>query len=744
MNEPQNELTYSAREASKLRQGFADYLDQTSALLKASGLAGLNKYVKTLSDKAEALRHEVFRILVLGDFNRGKSTLLNAIIGKELLPTEVIPCTAVLTKVKYGMESRIAVHFKSKLQAPETFHSFRDFGAKYSIPKGRGQSLEGDEQTSFPHIAYAEIEQNVDLLANGVEFIDSPGLSRSDGDNELTLDSIKDSQAILFLLDAPGQLLSQSDCSYLKDYLYSYLTGLGSRLPKVFFVLNQWDLIAKKCLHPEDISEVKAAEAEVKNYFERRLAKELNLSVEQLQRFWGERIFTTSALQELQKSIGTRMEQGETGVPKLRQALGKFLTEDRLQTEVGDALTEIIIASAQAISQLERVYNNLREGKLALEEKLNQAALGCEKLASIISELESFVTGTQSSVAHRIADNFRSNLMHIANSFEVDFVEPALPGGLATKAKMEAYRDAVVNECVRHLNEKMRIWEKQTTSLLEDELNVLTIRVIDKARVYEKEKTKIDAILVRRSVDSASTLNWKSRIGSPNLSMSGNSLRINASFALSNTIGAITGLSVGSLAASAIAQIFHGAVFGPVGVAVTLGAAILLTFQANRAQKLSIKDEILKKARLKIQSEASEKFGAVYAGVRVVFQQFFTFIENLKQDLQVLSEGINSLKFNKDLTQDEAIREEKRLEQFLNNLSEYQTNAMKTFEEAFGIKVTEAEIENMLRRKAEAEALSSTRIGHSTGKQPQVLHSKDVYISDDGWWSKFKRKVFNQ
>ena len=60
----------------------------------------------TCRDKLEALEHrleeERFHLAVLGQFKRGKSTLLNALLGADVLPTSVIPLTAIPTFVQYG------------------------------------------------------------------------------------------------------------------------------------------------------------------------------------------------------------------------------------------------------------------------------------------------------------------------------------------------------------------------------------------------------------------------------------------------------------------------------------------------------------------------------------------------------------------------------------------------------------------------------------------------------------------
>src|SRR5712692_5590173 len=61
----------------------------------------------SLDELARKVGEGVFRVLVLGEFKRGKSTLINALLGVPILPANVTPTTALLTLIKYGPEVKI-------------------------------------------------------------------------------------------------------------------------------------------------------------------------------------------------------------------------------------------------------------------------------------------------------------------------------------------------------------------------------------------------------------------------------------------------------------------------------------------------------------------------------------------------------------------------------------------------------------------------------------------------------------
>ncbi len=78
---------------------------------KTSGKLSLDRDIEDIKATSKNLSSGVFRLMVLGDMKRGKSTFLNALIGEKLLPSDVNPCTAVLTVLRYGTEKQVTVHF---------------------------------------------------------------------------------------------------------------------------------------------------------------------------------------------------------------------------------------------------------------------------------------------------------------------------------------------------------------------------------------------------------------------------------------------------------------------------------------------------------------------------------------------------------------------------------------------------------------------------------------------------------
>jgi hypothetical protein len=62
---------------------------------------------------AERVSEGRFYVACIGQFKRGKSTVLNALVGDRVLPTGVVPVTAVPTIVRYGRRAAVRVRFEA-------------------------------------------------------------------------------------------------------------------------------------------------------------------------------------------------------------------------------------------------------------------------------------------------------------------------------------------------------------------------------------------------------------------------------------------------------------------------------------------------------------------------------------------------------------------------------------------------------------------------------------------------------
>jgi GTPase SAR1 family protein len=255
---------------AKVRSEVASCLKQMVTTLEQAesegkitfGELGLEEEIEDLNIASKNLRQGVFRLLVLGDMKRGKSTFVNALIGDNLLPSDVNPCTGVLTVLRYGPLKKVTIYFKNN-KRPEQL-GFQEFKQQYTIDPDEAKRLEKENQPAFPDVDYAVVEYPLPLLENGIEIVDTPGLNDTEARNELSLGYIHNCHAILFILRA-SQPLTLGERRYLDNYIKN--RGLT-----VFFLINAWDEIRKEMLDPDNLEALQEAENKVRQVFQTNLS----------------------------------------------------------------------------------------------------------------------------------------------------------------------------------------------------------------------------------------------------------------------------------------------------------------------------------------------------------------------------------------------------------------------------------------------------------------------------------------
>lgn len=192
-------------------------------------------YKNQIEDLHSRLAHGRLHLAVVGEFNRGKSTFINALIGQQLLPTSVLPITAVPTRIIYGQELSCTIHF---------FTSKPDLVIKESRQKIAETLLHYVAEEHNPRNQYnvgsVEVSCPAPILENGTVLIDTPGFGSTYLHNTKTaLDALIDCDAALFLLSADPPM-TQTEMEFLKQ--------VKKYVPRIFFILNKVDLLTRQQL----------------------------------------------------------------------------------------------------------------------------------------------------------------------------------------------------------------------------------------------------------------------------------------------------------------------------------------------------------------------------------------------------------------------------------------------------------------------------------------------------------------
>jgi GTP-binding protein EngB required for normal cell division len=147
-------------------------------------------------DLLAKLAEDRFTLAVVGQFKRGKSSLMNAIMGKNILPTGVLPVTAVVTILRYGVRDRFMVQRAREFMPGEV--PLSDL-ASYITHDGNPDNVKS--------IKRAILESPAPFLKHDFEFVDTPGVgSASDASTAATYEFLGHCDAVLFVTAVEGPM----------------------------------------------------------------------------------------------------------------------------------------------------------------------------------------------------------------------------------------------------------------------------------------------------------------------------------------------------------------------------------------------------------------------------------------------------------------------------------------------------------------------------------------------------------
>jgi len=382
---------------------------------------GLVEFRSTLSMILDRLEDNSFEIAIFGRVSSGKSSLLNAMLGIDVLPVGVTPITAVPTRLLYGETPVVHVWFANR--TPERFDiaHLSEFVAE--------QLNRGNEK----HVTRIVVQLPSPRLREGIAFVDTPGLGSLatrgaaetlaylprcdlgvvliDAGSTLTPDDL---QTIQILYDAaiPAMvLLSKADLltlddrsrviGYVKDHIKEEL-NLDLAVRAVSVMAGSKDLVAQ--WFEEDISPLYSQRQELKLRSIRRKLGALRQSVEMALR---------SRLRRKDQISPKKVEQLRVVEAELRQASGRLEEMKKIARGVANDLE----------------YSSTRTLRFAaatLVESWSKQGAGDEAVAGIVRNAVTWTVQEQTESLRRrmdaMAHKLHETLRATAKVLEVDDV----------------------------------------------------------------------------------------------------------------------------------------------------------------------------------------------------------------------------------------------------------------------------------------------------------------------------------
>ena len=456
----QNHIMNDFREYQKNQRELADILKEASKVTRNLMMSK----ERELDELSQKIQNDAFKIMVTGTFKNGKSTFINAMLGEEVLPAYALPCTAVINEVKYGVLKRAVLHFRNPLPdplpnqlAPKAVRHMEQYKGRaipsLEIPYDEIEDyvvipMGADEKQMKLQSPYEKVElfYPLELLKNGVEIIDSPGLNEDETRTRVTMDYLMKVDAILYVLNA-NAICAGDEMRFVKNDLR------GGNIDSVFFVVNRFDQIRAR------------EQPEIRRYAELKL-KEFYEQPE---------LFCVSALNALEGRLeGNDTLVEESGMTPLEKRLTEFLTEEKGKAKLisparqvrhilsREALEVVIPRERKlletSLKDLENKYAKIRPKLEIITREKDQ------KKAELDMKIERSARKFERSALRKI-----SEIMDSIPTWVEEYTPPTSLGAVPTKKKTEQ----VVTEISEYLKTKTedeyREWQKNVLKSLIDE-----------------------------------------------------------------------------------------------------------------------------------------------------------------------------------------------------------------------------------------------------------------------------------
>jgi GTP-binding protein EngB required for normal cell division len=250
-----------------------------------------------LKDVRKRIEEGRLRVAVLGQFKRGKSTLLNALVGEPLLPTGITPVTSIPTYVSSGKRPSLRIEFEVPRE-PLEFRNASEFPALLARYVSESENPGNRER-----LRQVEIVVDANAFADSVILVDTPGVGSTFVHNTRAAEAV--------LSDCDVGIFVVSVDPPITEVELGYLDNIRRVVPKIFFVLNKVDLL--------DRNERSVAEAFLAKVLEDKLGSEAP-----------DRIFSLSAKQALlAKQSGNASALAASGLSELERRLSHDLAREQ-------------------------------------------------------------------------------------------------------------------------------------------------------------------------------------------------------------------------------------------------------------------------------------------------------------------------------------------------------------------------------------------------------------------------------
>ena len=634
----------------------------------------MNESVKFLNSTVENIKEGIFQVMFTGAFSSGKSTLLNALMKKDILASNIKPETAIITKIIFGKrEKKVIVvkkatdsatgeHLREEMSVDEFFHNYR--------------VSQDDPEKFVKMVDYAILQLPEEGIGGSmVQFVDSPGTQNSAADNDIAHGFIEEADAVVFLINAV-EPFNQDDKAFIaKNYA-------GKNMTNLFFVINRFD-----CVNDNEISNLKNhVQEQLRDVFTRP-----DGSFDQ--GLYNSRVYYTNAYGSLMartnrpiKIMGQaiNIKDSTTGVPDFEKAISRFLTDDgKDKAAFNKHMTKLARIYVEADAKIQKILEQYEKSSQALMAERDRIEVNKKLYESYISQIADCCHSCVKGIIDDAKNGYDSMINRVDSGWTNHFTEnqTKLPmrdvmGLIFDSFKSEAEKQKSMERRLQPLADAIQEYikpetEKMAENLIqcfEVRLNTLERQLTDISKALNSLDDSVSFDDVAKSLADFGNENVNVGEGHANTSLFQVILGV-ISGDPETVIGGVAGgkktssVVVETLLKTALEYIAIYVVSWPVGLAMLAGRVFMMVKQGKANQRsgaLQILEQMkpgvlqsLRENKDRYAMEIESKMSAITRGGNVVSQSFQ---KELDSHIKQLNDTIEQLEKNSSASKQERKR----------------------------------------------------------------------------------------
>ncbi len=346
----------------------------------------LQQLASEIETSISKLATNSFSIAVVGEFKRGKSTFINGLLGVDILPADILPTTATINRITYGLAAKVKIVERDGRENVIAIEQLQDYVTNLTLASSQKAKAIEEAVVYYPASFCRD---------NNVEIIDTPGLGDSDDLTEITYSVLPQIDAAIFVMMAQSPL-STTELNFLTETL------LTQDLGKVMFVITGIDLCPSQRSASKLVDRIKQKlQQKILEYAQNSLEPDSPQYQAYLQKIGELKVYGISASLALQGKINSNEELiQQSKIRNFETALRQFLEQEK--------------------------------GIILLQAPSNKAVIFCQNILETIQQTNQYYTQQQA----EFAQNYQ-NAIALLDSQEIDYRRSLSSSALAEIAKIQ-------------------------------------------------------------------------------------------------------------------------------------------------------------------------------------------------------------------------------------------------------------------------------------------------------------------